>query len=112
MLNTTVIDKTAFFKVNEIQNLKSKSIYDKFKKGDFQLLFSTDLISRGIDIDKVGLVINVFAPRLNLSNKDSLINTKCYLHRVARTGRYLRKGISLTLMRPVKFEQRDQQIFD
>ena len=54
----------------------------------------------------------MFAPRLNLSNKDSLINTKCYLHRVARTGRYLRKGISLTLMRPGKFEQRDQQIFD
>lgn len=56
----------------------------------------TDIMARGIDIDRVGLVINLFAPRQNSSVSSSVIDGPKYLHRIARTGRYVRKGVAIT----------------
>ena len=90
------------------------------------MLLSTDIIARGIDIDKVGLVINVFAPRTDTSKKDSPVDKRkyidfikenqtksLYLHRVARTGRYVRKGVALTILRPFgRFKEPDSVLWD
>lgn len=56
-------------------------------------------MARGIDIRKVGLVISVFAPRVNAKDNASSINGPKYMHRIARTGRYNKEGVSLIYLR-------------
>jgi superfamily II DNA/RNA helicase len=59
------------------RNLKS------FRDGEVALLISTDLASRGLDVEHVGRVINYHLPR-QMEN---------YLHRVGRTARAGRPGL-------------------
>lgn len=62
-------------------------IMTRFRNGDSRILLSTDLLSRGIDIQQVSLVINYDIP----SNYES------YIHRIGRSGRYGRKGVSINI---------------
>lgn len=71
------------------QNLK------KFKDGKIDLLVSTDLAGRGLDIDNVGRVINYHLPK-EMEN---------YLHRAGRTARAGRKGLVINLV-----TERDQRL--
>ncbi|CAK9293574.1 unnamed protein product, partial [Gordionus sp. m RMFG-2023] len=64
----------------------------KFKSGLIRILIATDLASRGLDIPKVDLVLNHTVPS---SPED-------YVHRVGRTARAGREGISVTLISPPK----------
>jgi superfamily II DNA/RNA helicase len=61
-----------------------------FKKGTTKCLISTDLLSRGIDIQQLSLVINYDLPRAE--------NIQCYIHRIGRTGRFGRKGLAINLV--------------
>ncbi|MBL7670185.1 MAG: DEAD/DEAH box helicase [Bdellovibrionaceae bacterium] len=69
-------------KVERRANLKS------FRDGKIDLLVSTDLASRGLDVDHVDRVINYHLPR-ELEN---------YLHRVGRTARAGRSGLVVNLV--------------
>jgi len=60
--------------------------YKQFKEFQKRILVSTDLFGRGIDIERVNIVINYDMP----SESDS------YLHRVGRAGRFGTKGLALT----------------
>ncbi len=60
----------------------------KFKTGKLQVLVSTDLMSRGIDIPFLPFVINYELPR---SPKD-------YIHRIGRTGRAENPGEAISLV--------------
>ncbi|CXH93981.1 ATP-dependent RNA helicase UAP56, putative [Plasmodium berghei] len=62
--------------------------YDKFKKFENRILVSTDLFGRGIDIERINIVINYDMPE----NSDS------YLHRVGRAGRFGTKGLAITFV--------------
>lgn len=62
--------------------------YDKFKKFENRILVSTDLFGRGIDMERVNIVINYDMPE----NSDS------YLHRVGRAGRFGTKGLAITFV--------------
>jgi superfamily II DNA/RNA helicase len=64
-------------KAERRRNLKS------FRDGEVALLISTDLASRGLDVEHVGRVINYHLPR-QMEN---------YLHRVGRTARAGRSGL-------------------
>jgi len=64
------------------------SALEKFKAGNLRVLVATDLISRGIDIDKLPYVINYELPR---SPKD-------FVHRVGRTGRADTEGLAITFV--------------
>ena len=57
----------------------------KFKSGQSRILLSTDLLSRGIDIQQLSLVINFDLPN----------SKETYIHRIGRSGRYVRKGVSI-----------------
>ena len=70
-------------------------IIRKFKQGGYKCLISTDLLSRGIDIQQLSLVINYDLPRSN--------NIQCYIHRIGRTGRYGKAGLSINLV--TKYEK-------
>jgi superfamily II DNA/RNA helicase len=72
-----VIYRGEMDKVERRQNLKL------FREGAVDLLVSTDLASRGLDVDHVGRVINYHLPQ-QMEN---------YLHRVGRTARAGRPGL-------------------
>lgn len=59
-----------------------------FKDYQYRILVSTDLMSRGIDIQHINLVINYSMP-------DS---PETYLHRVGRAGRFETEGTSVTFV--------------
>mmetsp|Transcript_125260 Transcript_125260/g.400388 ORF Transcript_125260/g.400388 Transcript_125260/m.400388 type:complete len:426 (+) Transcript_125260:95-1372(+) len=62
--------------------------YKAFKEFQKRIMVSTDLFGRGIDIERVNIVINYDMP----TDSDS------YLHRVGRAGRFGTKGLALTFV--------------
>merc|ERR1711953_929926 len=60
--------------------------YKQFKEFQKRIMVSTDLFGRGIDIERVNIVINYDMPE----DSDS------YLHRVGRAGRFCTKGLAIT----------------
>ena len=67
---------------------KREQAMDKFRKNNADVLVATDVAARGIDVPKVGLVINYDVP-----NQDMM-----YFHRIGRTARAGAKGRSITLV--------------
>jgi translation initiation factor 4A len=63
-------------------------IMEEFRNGTSRILISTDLLSRGIDVQQVSLVINYDIPN----------NIESYIHRIGRSGRYGRKGTSINFL--------------
>lgn len=63
---------------------------DKFRKGKINVLFTTDVAARGLDIADVDLVIQM-APPLNIQS---------YVHRSGRTGRAGKNGTSVCFYAP------------
>lgn len=59
-----------------------------FRMGQSRVLISTDLLARGIDVQTLSIVINFELPP----------SRENYLHRIGRTGRYGRKGVSLNII--------------
>lgn len=63
-------------------------VFERFRKGEFKTLVSSNLIARGIDVQTVNVVINFDFP--NESNT--------YLHRIGRSGRYGQIGLAINLI--------------
>jgi ATP-dependent RNA helicase RhlE len=61
---------------------------DGFKAGTYRVLVATDIAARGIDVSKVGHVINFDIPD----------TPDAYTHRIGRTGRMERLGMALSLI--------------
>ncbi|MBM1105021.1 DEAD/DEAH box helicase [Aurantibacter crassamenti] len=66
------------------QNHRTKSI-DKFENGKSRILIATDVIARGIDIEKISTVISFDTP----------FYPENYIHRIGRTGRAGHQGSSI-----------------
>merc|ERR1712170_20623 len=62
--------------------------YKQFKEFQKRIMVCTDLFGRGIDIERVNIVINYDMP----DESDS------YLHRVGRAGRFGTKGLALSFV--------------
>jgi len=63
-------------------------IMREFRSGSSRVLITTDLLSRGIDVQQVSLVINYDLP----TNRES------YIHRIGRSGRFGRKGVAINFV--------------
>ena len=63
-------------------------VIKEFRDGKSRVLISTDLLSRGIDIQQISIVINYDVPK-NVDN---------YIHRIGRSGRYGRKGVAINFV--------------
>ena len=79
----------------EMSSEMRKDIMNRFRKGDFRILIATDLLARGIDVQQVSLVINFDIPN-NMEN---------YIHRIGRSGRYGRKGVSINFVTDYEAEK-------
>ncbi|HEX6766529.1 MAG TPA: ATP-dependent RNA helicase DbpA [Polyangiaceae bacterium] len=62
----------------------------KFRNGSTRVLLATDVAARGIDLEALDLVINFDLPR----------QTEVYVHRIGRTGRAGKSGLSISLCSP------------
>lgn len=67
-------------------------VESSFRSGDSRILISSDLLSRGFDVQDLSLVINFDVPAGPMA-------VETYIHRVGRTGRYGRKGLAISLVR-------------
>jgi len=63
---------------------------DQMKSGKSSILVATDVVARGLDIPRISLVVNYDLPGDN----------EAYVHRIGRTGRAGREGISISFVRP------------
>lgn len=60
-----------------------------FRDGNSRVLITTDLWARGIDVERVSLVINYDLP----------LSREQYIHRIGRTGRMGRKGLAISFVK-------------
>lgn len=81
----------------EMDKIKRRANLKAFRDGAVELLISTDLASRGLDVEHVGRVINYHMPQ-HLEN---------YLHRVGRTARAGRSGLVINFI-----TERDQHMLE
>jgi len=64
------------------------AVYESCKKNETRIIVATDLFGRGIDIDKINLVIQF----------DMASEADTYLHRVGRAGRFGTKGLTVAFI--------------
>lgn len=74
---------------NKTQNYRIRSI-QQFDQGINRILISTDVMARGLDLNKISHVINFNTP----------LYPENYMHRIGRTGRAKEKGHSILLYTP------------
>jgi len=63
-------------------------VFHDFRQGACRCLVSSDLFTRGIDIESVNVVINFDFPK----------NSETYLHRIGRSGRFGHLGLGINLV--------------
>jgi superfamily II DNA/RNA helicase len=88
---------------SDLEQEERNEVLRSFKNKTLQTLVATDILSRGIDIDSIGLVINYDVPR----------DAEDYIHRVGRTARAETTGVALTFIGPEdqrKFSRIEQLI--
>lgn len=76
-----------FIHARMMQSHRNRVFHD-FRNGACRCLVSSDLFTRGIDIDSVNVVINFDFPK----------NTETYLHRIGRSGRFGHLGLAINLI--------------
>ncbi|KAI0635634.1 DEAD-domain-containing protein [Trametes polyzona] len=91
------------------------AIIDNFREGKEKVLITTNVIARGIDILQVNMVVNYDLPLMNerdhYGNKeDARPDIETYIHRIGRTGRFGRKGISINFVHDKATWQQMEQI--
>ncbi len=71
------------------QNLRERTV-ERLRQGGIDILVATDVAARGLDVDRIGLVINYDMP----------FDSEAYVHRVGRTGRAGRNGEAILFVSP------------
>lgn len=75
------------FHSDKSQGARTK-VLEAFKNGETHVLIATDIAARGIDIEKLPVVINYELPRSPVD----------YMHRIGRSGRAGEAGLALSLI--------------
>ena len=72
----------------DLKQTQRDIVMDKFRNGTIDILVATDVAARGIDVDDVEAVFNYDLPQ----------DEEYYVHRIGRTGRAGRNGISFSFV--------------
>lgn len=68
----------------------------KFRDQKINVLITTNMLARGIDVLETQLVINYDVPA-SFDGKNRSADPETYLHRIGRTGRFGVNGVALTI---------------
>jgi ATP-dependent RNA helicase DeaD len=71
------------------QNQRERTV-ERLRSGSVDVLVATDVAARGLDVERIGLVINYDMP----------FDSEAYVHRIGRTGRAGRTGEAVLFMTP------------
>jgi len=71
------------------QNQRERTV-ERLRNGSVNILVATDVAARGLDVDRIGLVINYDIP----------FDGEAYVHRIGRTGRAGRNGEAILFVNP------------
>ena len=66
----------------------------RFKEAKERVLVTTNVCSRGIDVEQVTLVVNFDMP-VDMSGR---ADCETYLHRIGRTGRFGKSGVAINFV--------------
>ncbi len=75
---------------SDLEQKEREEVLLDFRQGKLNILVATDVLSRGIDIDNIGLVMNYDVPD----------DGEDYVHRIGRTARANTDGQAITLIDP------------
>lgn len=78
----------------DLTQQRRMNILSKFKSGNLDILVATDVAARGLDISGVTHVYNYDIPQ----------DPESYVHRIGRTGRAGKHGISVTFVNPYEMD--------
>uniref|UniRef100_G3PBF2 RNA helicase n=1 Tax=Gasterosteus aculeatus aculeatus TaxID=481459 RepID=G3PBF2_GASAC len=70
------------------------AVIERFRNGKEKVLVTTNVCSRGIDVEQVSLVVNFDLP----VGLDGKADNETYLHRIGRTGRFGRRGFAVNMV--------------
>lgn len=70
------------------------AVIERFRNGKEKVLVTTNVCSRGIDVEQVSIVVNFDLP----VDLDGNADNETYLHRIGRTGRFGKRGFAVNLV--------------
>lgn len=73
---------------SDLEQSEREQVMLDFKNGKISILVATDIVSRGIDIDDIGMVLNYDVPH----------DAEDYIHRIGRTARAGAEGLAVTFV--------------
>ncbi|CAM9329625.1 unnamed protein product [Choristocarpus tenellus] len=84
----TELGYSCFYIHSKMQQAHRNRVFHEFRNGATRHLVSSDLFTRGIDIQSVNVVINFDFPK----------HAETYLHRIGRSGRFGHLGLAVNLI--------------
>ena len=82
---------------NKSQNFRIRNV-EEFDSGAIRILIATDIMARGLDLDRITHVVNVDTPNF----------PENYMHRIGRTGRAEQEGNSILLYTEKEVEAKEE----
>jgi ATP-dependent RNA helicase RhlE len=73
---------------SDLEQAEREQILMRFRNRQLQILIGTDILSRGIDVEGIGLVVNYDTPH----------DAEDYVHRIGRTARAEKTGVAITFV--------------
>ena len=74
----------------DVPQAQRERTIERLKNGQVDVLVATDVAARGLDVDRIGLVVNYDIP----------FDSEAYVHRIGRTGRAGRSGEAILFLTP------------
>jgi ATP-dependent RNA helicase RhlE len=94
-LSPKFVDQIGLIHSNKSQNNRFDTLRS-FKENQIPILIATDIVARGLDISDVSHVVNFDVPDV----------AENYMHRIGRTGRADKNGVSITFITKADVENR------
>jgi ATP-dependent RNA helicase DeaD len=79
----------------DMSQAQRESVIRRLRSGQLELVVATDVAARGLDVERIGLVVNYDIPN----------DLESYVHRVGRTGRAGRSGSAVLFVAPREVRQ-------
>ncbi|MFA6843324.1 MAG: DEAD/DEAH box helicase [Bacilli bacterium] len=74
----------------DMRQMQRDRVMNRFRDGLINILVASDVAARGLDVNDIDVVINYDLPD----------DEEYYIHRIGRTGRASKKGVSISLVNP------------